>query len=135
MIPLLFLAGLAVCLAADVPVPDETIRVPARLLGTTIGNYKITAEMPGIAADDIELTFDDGTLRIAGEKKEQRDENERGYRLSERSYGRFERIISLPEASDHDGIEASFRNGVLSITVAKLPEAQKAPRKIAITSG
>lgn len=105
---------------------------PALEMSETNKAYKITAELPGIDPDDVEVTFDDGVLRIAGEKKEEREENERGYRLSERSYGSFERAISLPTAANPDKIDAKFKNGVLTITIAKDGEEKQNVRKIKI---
>jgi HSP20 family protein len=105
---------------------------PALEMSETDKNYKISAEIPGIDPDDVEVTFDDGVLRIAGEKKEEREENERGYRLSERSYGAFERAVSLPSAANPDKIEARFKNGVLTITIAKAGEKNQNVRKIKI---
>jgi len=81
------------------------------------------------------VTFEDGMLRIAGEKKEQREENERGYRVSERTYGAFERLIELPPAARPDRIDAKFKNGVLAITVAKDGEAKRNVRKIKVSQG
>ena len=105
---------------------------PALEMSETDKNYKITAELPGIDPDDVDVTFDEGILRIAGEKKEQREENERGYRLSERSYGAFERALSLPSAADPNKIHAKFKNGVLTITVAKDGAQKQNVRKISI---
>lgn len=106
---------------------------PALEMSETNKAYKITAELPGIDPDDVEVTFDDGVLRIAGEKKEEREENERGYRLSERSYGSFERAISLPSTANPDKIDAKFKNGVLRITIAKDGEEEQNVRKIKIS--
>lgn len=92
---------------------------PALEMTETEKAYKLTAEIPGINPDELEVTFEDGLLRIAGEKKEEREENERGYSLSERTYGVFERLVSLPSAANPDKIHAKFRNGVLTVTVAK----------------
>jgi HSP20 family protein len=105
---------------------------PALEMSETDKSYKITAELPGIDLEDVEVTFDEGVLRIAGEKKEEREENERGHRLSERSYGAFERAVSLPSAANPDKIEANFKNGVLTITVAKDGEQKQNVRKIKI---
>ena len=96
--------------------------------------YKITAELPGIDPADVDVTVEDGMLRIAGEKKEEREANERGYRFSERSYGCFERYIELPAAADGDGITATFKNGLLSISIPKSGDAEKQPRKIAVAT-
>ena len=106
--------------------------MPALEMSETEKSYKITAELPGIDPEEVEVTFDDGILRIAGEKKEEREENERGYRLSERSYGAFERAISLPPAADPATIDAKFKNGVLKITIAKDGDEKRNVRKIKI---
>ena len=105
---------------------------PAIEMSETDKAYKITAELPGLEPENVEVTFDDGMLRIAGEKKEQREENERGFSLSERSYGAFERVIQLPSAADPEKIEARFNNGVLTITVAKDGEQKRNVRRIKI---
>lgn len=108
------------------------VSVPALDMTETENDYKITAELPGIEPQDVEVTYEDGVLRIAGEKKEQREEKERGYRLSERSYGAFERIVELPSEADAEKIDASFKSGVLTITIPKSAEAKRNVRKIQI---
>jgi HSP20 family protein len=105
---------------------------PAVEMKETAKSYKITAELPGMEPEDVEVSFEDGMLRIAGEKKEEREENERGYRLSERRYGAFERVVQLPAAADRDGIKAKFKNGVLTVTVQKDGKAERQPRRIAV---
>lgn len=105
---------------------------PAVEMTETDKAFKITAELPGIEPENVEVTFDDGLLRISGEKKEEREENERGYRLSERSYGAFERVVSLPSAANPEKIEAKFKNGVLTINVAKDGDEKRNLRKISI---
>lgn len=104
---------------------------PAIETTETEKHYKVTAELPGLERDDIEVTFEDGLLRIAGEKSDKREEDERGYRLSERSYGAFERMIDLPSAENDAEISAKFRSGVLTIVVPKSSKASR-PRKIDI---
>jgi HSP20 family protein len=105
---------------------------PAVEMKETAKRYKLTAELPGIDPDDVEVAFENGMLRIAGEKKDEREENESGYRYAERSYGTFERLISLPAAADSNKIDAKFKNGVLTITIAKLPEDKAKPRRIQV---
>ena len=106
---------------------------PAVEIKETPKSYKITAELPGMEPDDVEVSFEDGMLRIAGEKKEEREEEERGYRLCERRYGAFERVLDLPAAADDgDGIKAKFKNGVLTVTVRKDGKAERQPRRIAV---
>lgn len=108
------------------------VAAPAIEMSETDKAYKITAELPGMEPDDVDVTFEDGVLRIAGEKKEEREETERGYRLSERSYGAFERLIELPSAADGQDIKAKFKNGVLTVTVAKASEAKRNTRRIKV---
>ena len=115
---------------------DRTEALAAPVLEMTEADkaYKITAELPGIDPADVEVTLEDGMLRIAGEKKQKREENERGFRFFERGYGRFERYVELPTAAEGDGITADFRNGVLSISIPKAADAEKQPRKIAVNT-
>lgn len=108
---------------------------PAIDMTETDKAYKVTAELPGIDPDNVEVTFEDGLLRIAGEKQEQREENERGYRLSERSYGSFERVVELPSAAQGDRIKAKFKNGVLSVTVPKDEKSAAKSKRITIERG
>jgi HSP20 family protein len=82
--------------------------------------------------ENVDVTFDDGLLRIAGEKQEQREENERGYQLSERTFGSFERLINLPSAAQGDKIKAKFKNGVLTVTVPKDEMIAAKAKRIAI---
>jgi len=89
----------------------------------------ITAELPGMDEHNIELKLSNGNLMLKGEKKSEREEKSKGYYLSERSYGSFQRSFALPETVDADKIEARFDRGVLTITLPKKPEAQK-PEKV-----
>lgn len=88
--------------------------------------FIVTAEVPGLAENDIEVLLSDGTLTIKGEKKQEREQKGDNLYLSERSYGVFQRAFSLPETVDSEKISASFSNGVLSVT---LPKAVVAPPK------
>jgi HSP20 family protein len=88
----------------------------------------IEAEIPGAKIEDIELVFHDGALRLAYSRPA--PEGERNYWLNERGYGRFERVIRLPETVDENSIQAQLNAGVLQVTLGKKPELQ--PRKIAV---
>ena len=87
---------------------------------------RVTAEVPGMSDNDVELLVEDGVLTIRGEKKSQTEDKDRGY--SERYYGRFERRIALPSGVDEEGAKADFRNGVLTVTLPKSPEAERGRR-------
>ncbi len=105
---------------------------PAVEMTETNKAYKITVEVPGIPANEIEVEAEKGLLVIKGEKKEEREEKERDYTRSERSYGAFERRIGLPSDADLDKIEAKASDGVLKITIARDKKAAPERRKIEI---
>jgi HSP20 family protein len=111
---------------------DASLTMPALEMSETRKAYKLTAELPGLEAKDVEVSVDDGVLRIAGEKSVERDEDEKGYRISERSYGSFERLVRLPAAAKPDKIKAKCRNGVLTITIPKDGDAANRARKIVV---
>ncbi|MBX6373678.1 MAG: Hsp20/alpha crystallin family protein [Acetobacteraceae bacterium] len=95
---------------------------------------EVSAELPGMSEQDIDLRVDGDLLVIAGEKKqERREEQQGGMHLSERSYGRFQRAFRLPFAPDPNQVEARFDRGVLHITLPRPAEQQK-PSRIPIRS-
>ena len=97
-------------------------------------SYHITAELPGLDEKNVEVTVAEGVLTIKGEKKEEKEEKDKDYYRSERRYGSFQRSFELPPGVDQGKIDASFKNGVLTINLPKSPEAQKKEKKIAISS-
>ena len=94
---------------------------------------ELTAELPGMTAESVEIEFENDVLTIRGEKSEERTEGDdkRRYHVWERRSGSFQRSFTLPRAIDSAGITASFDNGVLTIRLPKAPEAQG--RRIEIT--
>lgn len=97
-------------------------------------SFEITAELPGMEEKDIQIRLANGNLVISGEKKDEKEEKRKDYYLSERHYGSFERIFSLPKGVDADQIEASFSKGVLTISLPKRPEAIKPEKVIPVKS-
>jgi HSP20 family protein len=85
--------------------------------------YTVTAELPGVAEKDIEVNVKDGVLIIKGEKQEQKEEKSKNRYLSERSYGSFQRMFGLPKGTDESKVDASFQNGVLTVSIPKTAEA------------
>jgi HSP20 family protein len=96
------------------------------------GAIEVTAEIPGVSPEDIEVQLKEGMLTIRGEKKEEKDEKNKDYHVVERSYGMFERSFRLPAEVDSQKVEASFDKGVLKVTLPKLPEAKSKVQKIAV---
>ena len=81
---------------------------------------------------NVEVKFADGVLTIKGEKREEKEEKKKDYYLSERNYGSFQRAFQVPDGVDADKIEATFKNGVLTVTMPKSAEAQKSAKKITV---
>jgi len=98
-------------------------------VGETDKEVKVVAELPGLEERDIEVTLQDGVLTLRGEKKSESD----SALYSERWHGQFQRSLQLGPDVDPDKVAASFRNGVLTITVAKRPEAQRQVKRIPIS--
>ena len=96
----------------------------------TESDVVVKAEVPGLSKDDIDVSLAGDLLTIRGEKKDERKEEKGSYRLLERHYGSFERTITLPPGVDPEKVEAEFKDGVLTIKLAKTEETRA--RKIAI---
>jgi len=105
---------------------------PSLDIAETDKAYTVTAELPGLEQKDVELTLRDNALILSGEKKQERNEEDGGVRYTERSFGRFERMVPLDAEVDADKVEARFRNGVLTVTLPKNPKAQDKTRRIEI---
>ncbi|WP_423605406.1 Hsp20/alpha crystallin family protein [Sphingomonas sp. MS122] len=97
-------------------------------------DYRLTVELPGVKEDDVEVSLADGILTLKGDKREHEERKEGGFMLSERRYGAFERQIRLPADADPDEIEAKFKKGVLTLTIAKDEEKAPQPRKITVNA-
>jgi HSP20 family protein len=95
--------------------------------------YLVTVELPGVEADDLEITLEDGLLTIQGERIFAHDSSEQQFHRVERRYGAFRRSITLPAHVIAEGIQASVDNGVLQILVPKMEEAT--PKRIKVRPG
>ena len=100
----------------------------------TAKELRVTAELPGMQQKDIEVSLVDGALTIKGEKREEHEEEKGDLHRSERQYGMFERTIPLASEVDADKVKASFKKGVLKITMPKTKEAQSNRRLIPVQS-
>ena len=113
----------------------EPAFAPSLEVRETEAEIIVTAELPGMAEKNVELTIDDDLLTLAGEKKSEKTEEKEGLRLSERSYGSFHRSFRLPFAPDPAKVGARFENGVLTVTLPRPPEAKPSVKRIAIMGG
>ncbi len=94
----------------------------------TDGHLVVTAELPGISPDDVDVSLDGDILVIKGEKNEEREVSEDDHYMHERTFGSFQRRITVPDGLSADAIEASYENGILTVEVT-LPEEKPAESK------
>jgi HSP20 family protein len=94
-------------------------------------HFVLKADLPGLSEEDVSIEVQDGTLTISGERTAEHEESERGWYRIERSFGSFNRSLTLPDGVDPDRIQASFSHGVLEVRIPK-PEERK-PRRIEIS--
>jgi HSP20 family protein len=111
---------------------DLWSRTPAVDIVDKENAYELSAELPGMDENSIDVKFADGTLTIKGEKRDEREEKKKNFHLAERRYGSFQRSFSVPGGVDADRIEANFKNGVLTVTLPKTLQARKNEKKIPV---
>ncbi|RRR65333.1 MAG: Hsp20/alpha crystallin family protein [Candidatus Viridilinea halotolerans] len=104
--------------------------VVAMDLSETAESYLIEAAVPGLKADDLSITFENGVLTISGEVRQHEESKERNYHRIERRFGRFSRSVSLPTSVRGDAITAHLEHGVLALSIPKAEEVK--PRKITV---
>ena len=98
--------------------------MPSTDVTETDKEIEISAELPGLEEKDVQVNLADGVLTIRGEKKAEKEEKDKNYRLVERSYGSFERQVELPDGVKAEDVKASIAKGVLTVTVTKPAPAQ-----------
>jgi len=106
--------------------------MPSMDVTETDKEIEITAELPGLEEKDVQINVTDNLLTIKGEKKAEKEQKDKNYRLVERSYGSFERTLELPEGVNAEAIKANISKGVLKVTVPKPVPAQA--KKIEVKS-
>lgn len=94
--------------------------------------FTLHVELPGVSAEDVDVSLEESVLTISGERRFYDERSGEGFRRIERHFGRFHRAVRLPDRVDADGVEASYRDGMLTIRVPKAEEAK--PRRIEISS-
>ncbi|MCZ6857163.1 MAG: Hsp20/alpha crystallin family protein [Gemmatimonadetes bacterium] len=120
--------------STTVGAPTLTAWSPAVDVRESDDDFVVTAELPGLAKDTVDITIENGVLSLCGEKKEEREEGvgDSGRYALERRYGRFQRSFSLPRGVDADNVSAEFSDGILTVTLPKSATAK--PRQIKIGS-
>jgi HSP20 family protein len=94
--------------------------------------YRLSAELPGMTEQDIDITVTDDMLTLKGEKKQEAEHKDKNYTMSERSYGAFQRSFWLPDGVDRGNIDASFAKGILTVNLPKSPAATAQSKKIEV---
>ncbi len=117
------------------PTTTFAMSVPAVDVAETDKAFTLSAELPGMEEKDIDVSVTGDLLVLKGEKRQEKEEKDKNYYLSERSYGKFQRSFSLPAGIDRDRISAEFAKGVLTVTLPKSAEAQQQQKKIEVKKG
>jgi HSP20 family protein len=107
--------------------------LPAMDVVETDQDFVLTADLPGLTEDDVNIEVAENVLTVSGERKAAHEDKREGFVRVERSYGAFRRSLTLPKGVDAEAVSASFDKGVLEIRIPK-PEERK-PRKVAIQVG
>jgi HSP20 family protein len=117
--------------------PFQTLRhvrqYPPINVYDTGDSYTLSAQLPGLAPEDVELTITGETLTMRGERKRAEGVKDDSYRRQERPLGRWSRTVTLPDRVDSFQVAAGFANGILTVTMPKAESAK--PRHITVTSG
>ncbi len=94
--------------------------------------YEINVELPGVKTEDVDVSVEDNSLTVRGEKRYEREETGRTYFFSEREYGAFQRTFRLPPDADGEKIDAEFSDGILRLKVAKRTPLKTEGRRIEV---
>lgn len=109
------------------PKLENAIWAPAIELKETDTELTLKAVVPGIEAKELDVQVSENTVSIAGEHREEKRTEEKGYFRSELQYGQFHRVVSLPVSVKHDQVQSKFKDGVLTLT---LPKSESSPPKV-----
>ncbi len=107
--------------------------VPAMDLSETTDAFIVEASVPGLKANDLNITIEDNILTISGELHEEDERKERNYHRIERRFGKFERRVALPTSVKADAVNASLNEGILHLEIPKAEEVK--PRRITVNVG
>lgn len=102
----------------------DTVWNPAVDIAENDKGYEVTAELPGMKKDEIKISFENDMLTLSGERKNEKEENDKNFHRIERSYGKFERCFHLPKNVKAGDIKADYKDGILTVNVPKSEEAK-----------
>jgi HSP20 family protein len=113
---------------------DSTFTMPSPAVDVSEDDagYRITAELPGMSEKDVEVVTSGDTMTLKGEKRQEKEQQDKHFYLSERSYGSFQRSFHIPDGVDRDRIAADFAKGVLTVTMPKTAKAVAEQKKIEV---
>ena len=114
-------------------ITDGTFR-PSLDLSAGDKAYTVTVELPGAKKDEIKVDIVDNVMTISGEKQQEKEEKDKDQYRQERYFGEFQRVLTLPDDADQDGIQADFKQGVLTVTVPRKPMPKSKVKEIEIHS-
>jgi len=103
---------------------------PQTDLADSENEVTVRMEVPGVDPKDVDIKITNGLLTVRGEKKADKEEKNKNYHYVERQFGSFQRTVQLPSTVDPDKVDAAYKNGVLTVTIAKQPEVQ--PKRIKV---
>lgn len=116
------------------PLTPSGLLKPQVDICATDKEYAITVEVPGVEKEEVKVEIANNTMTIRGEKKQEKEEKNKNYYCVERSYGSFQRVLSLPEDADQQDVKATFKNGVLTVTMPRKALPKTDVKKIEIES-
>jgi HSP20 family protein len=109
------------------PEAENAVLAPSLDISEDAHSLRVTVELPGLEKKDVDLQVKDGVLTLRGEKRLDEEHKDRNYHRIERRYGCFFRAVALPETVDASRVEATLRNGVLTVSLAKREESKPRP--------
>jgi HSP20 family protein len=112
---------------------EEGVWIPDVEMFQRNNDLVIRADLPGLTKDNVKVDVTEDAVTIQGERKSEHEEKREGLYRSERSYGNFCRVVALPEGAITDQAKATFKNGVLEVTMPAPPESVKSGRRIEVT--
>jgi len=116
------------------PMSSFSFSAPPIDLSEDDKSYKVSAELPGLDSNDIDLSISGDMLVLKGEKRQEKEQKDKNYYFSERAYGTFQRAFQLPASVDRDKIAADFSKGLLTVTLPKTETARQQNKKIDVKS-